>query len=81
MRCFSVGSLVRLVSYQKLTAALLSKLSVILLLTSFKTRIFVFIDDILSKVGKFGIQYLESGVHSVESRIQDCLGSPSMGGN
>ena len=40
----------RLVSYQKLTAALSSKLSVNLLLTSsFKTRIVVFIDDILLK--------------------------------
>ena len=69
---------VRLVSCQKLTAALLSKLSDILLLTSFKTRIFVFISDILFKVGKFGIQYLDPGVHSVESRIQDCFGFPSM---
>ena len=23
-----------------------------------------------------GLQYLESGIHSVESRIQDCLGFP-----
>ena len=78
LRSFSCWFRVRLVSYQKLIAALLGKLSVILLLTSFKTRIFVFIDDILFKFGKLGIQYLESGVHSVESRIQDCLGFPSM---
>ena len=25
-----------------------------------------------------GIQYLESGIHGVESRIQDCLGFPYM---
>ena len=23
---------------------------------------------------KYGIQYLESGIHGVESKIQDCLG-------
>ena len=28
---------------------------------------------------KTGIQYLESGIHGVESRIQDCLGFPYMG--
>ena len=28
---------------------------------------------------KTGIQYLESGIHGMESRIQDCLGSPYMG--
>ena len=26
-----------------------------------------------------GIQYLETGIHGVESRIQDCLGFPYMG--
>ena len=26
-----------------------------------------------------GIQYLESGIHSMESRIQECLGFPYMG--
>ena len=26
-----------------------------------------------------GIRYLESGIHSVESRIQDCPGFPYMG--
>ena len=28
---------------------------------------------------KIGIQYLESGIRGVESRIQDCLGFPNMG--
>ena len=28
---------------------------------------------------KSGIQYLESGIHGVESRIYDCLGFPYMG--
>ena len=28
---------------------------------------------------KTGIQYLDSGIHGVESRIQDCLGFPYMG--
>ena len=26
-----------------------------------------------------GIQYMESGIHCVESRIQDCIGFPYMG--
>ena len=30
---------------------------------------------------KTGIEYLESGIHSVESTIQDCLGFPHMGRN
>ena len=43
----------RLVSYQKLTAALSSKVPVNLLLTtSSKTRIVVFIDDILLKFNR-----------------------------
>ena len=29
-------------------------------------------------LAKTGIQYLESGIHGVESRIQDCLGFPYM---
>ena len=28
---------------------------------------------------EFAIQYLESGIHAVESRIQDCLGFPYVG--
>ena len=28
---------------------------------------------------EFAIQYLESGIHGVESRIQDCLGFPYVG--
>ena len=51
LRSFSGGVRVRLVSYQKLTADLLNKLSVILLLTVFKIKIIVFIDYILLKVG------------------------------
>jgi len=32
-----------------------------------------------SSTEKNGIKYLESGIHGVESRIQDCLGFPYMG--
>ena len=34
---------------------------------------------IIGFTDKTGIQYLESKIHCVESRIQDCLGSPHMG--
>lgn len=45
------GLRIRLVSYQKLTVALLSKLSIILLWTVFKTKIILFTDDLLFSVG------------------------------
>ena len=32
-----------------------------------------------SSTYKTGIKYLESGIHGVKSRIQDCLGLPCMG--
>ena len=35
--------------------------------------------DLLDSLTKTGIHYLESRIHCVESRIQDCLRSPYMG--
>jgi len=39
------------------------------------------IQDLSSTEKESGIQYLESGIHGVESRIEDCLGFPCVHGS